>query len=636
MNIVSKRILYIFLFTITLTLSVKHTVGQTQEDIKQSNYAESSEGMVATAHPLATKAAYDILKMGGNAVDAAVAAAFTIGVVEPDGSGIGGGGGMVIYLQKEKKTIFINYYQKASAKINELNYDPDNDSKSAKAILVPGTVAGLTKALEIYGTLPISTVLQPAIKYAEEGFPVDKTLASLILDNIELLQKYETTSNIYLSEGFPMMEGEIVYQPDLAATLRIIAEKGKDGFYEGAVAEQMVKDVTAVGGKLTLEDLKNYEPVVSRPVQGTYRGYKIVSAGLPQSGASIIQALNMLEQKNLKAMGHFKDNAETLHLMAETFRRVYADRSAYMADPKFENVPLNGLLSKRYARARFEDIDINYASPPEYRKTKEGNPIAFDQTDAQEETVIKNDDSKDFFGDDADDETYTTPQRNESLFDSWGRVRKESKKETKKESKAPAKQKEKNLDELEQEFDGHTTHLSIIDKDGNIVSLTQTLGTFFGSGFTSAGVLFNCSMSNYGFNVALNMVRPNKQPRTSIAPTLVLKDDKPFLVVGSPGASRIIATVVQMIVNVVDFNMNVIDANDAPRMFCQKFDDYLHIEKRISDEVQAGLKKKGHNLNVHGEYSLFFGGVQMILIDSERSLFYGSADIRRGGSALGL
>jgi gamma-glutamyltranspeptidase/glutathione hydrolase len=632
MNIVLKRVLYLFLFTITLTLSV----GQIQEGIKQSNYAESSEGMVATAHPLASKAAYDILKMGGNAVDAAVAAAFAIGVVEPNASGLGGGGGMVIYLQNEKKTIYINYYAKASEKIDELHFNPDYDKKTPKAILVPGTVAGLTKALELYGTLPLSTVLQPAIKYAEEGFPVDKTLASLILDNVKHLQKYETTSNIYLPEGFPLMEGEIVYQPDLAATLRIISEKGEKGFYEGAVAEQIVKDVTNAGGKLTLEDLKSYKPVISTPVQGTYRGYKIISAGLPQSGASVIQSLNMLEQKNLRSMGHFKDNAETLHLMAETFRRVYADRSAYIADPKFVDVPLSGLISKKYAQARFKEIDMNNATPPEYRKTKKGNPIVFNLTDKLEETVSKENDSGDFFGDDVEDEAYTSQQRNENLFDSWGRVRKASKKETKKESKAPVKQKEKNLNEFEEESDAHTTHLSIIDKDGNIVSLTQTIGTFFGSGLISAGVLLNCSISNYSFITALNKVKPSKQPRSAISPTIVLKDDKPFLVVGSPGGNRIISTVVQIIVNVIDFDMNVIEANEAPRIFCQKDDDYLHIENRISDEVQADLKKKGHNLRVYGEYDLFFGGVQMILIDSEKSMFFGSADVRRGGSALGL
>ncbi len=634
MNTVSKRFLYILLFTITLHLSVKHTVGQTPDETQQSNYSEGKEGMVATAHPLATKAAYDILKMGGNAVDAAVAAAFTIGVVEPDGSGIGGGGGMVIYLAKEKKTIFINYYQKASEKIKDLNYDPDSDGKSAKAILVPGTVAGLTKALEEYGTLSLSTVLQPAIKYAEEGFPIDRTLASLILDNVELLQKYETTSSIYLPEGFPMMEGEIVSQPDLAATLNIIAEKGRAGFYEGAIAEKMVNDVTAAGGKLTLNDLKKYEAVVTQPVQGTYRGYKIISAGLPQSGPSIIQAMNMLEKKNLKSMGHFKDNPETLHLLAETLRRVYADRTAYMADPKFEKVPLSGLISKEFARVRFEDIDVNYANPPEYRKTKEGNPIAFDEIDSEKETVVTDEEEKEYFGDDADDESYTTPQRNENLFDSWGRVKKESIKENKKETKSPAKKKE--IEELEREYDGHTTHLSVIDKDGNAVALTQTLGTFFGSGFISAGVLFNCSMSNYSVNLALNMVKPGKQPRTSIAPTIVLKDDKPFLVVGSPGATRIIATVVQMLVNVIDFDMGVIEANDAPRIFCQKFDDYLHLENRIPEAVQAGLNKKGHSLRVHGDYDLFFGGVQMIFIDPVTGKLYGSADIRRGGSALGF
>lgn len=626
---------YFTTFLISLYLLVPINIGIAQYEAKyqHNNYAEGSNGLIATAHPLATEAGYEMLKLGGNAIDAAVAAAFAIGVVEPDGSGIGGGGGMVIYLHKEKKNIFINYYQTASEKINEINFDSERDRRSAKSILVPGTVAGLTEALSKYGTLPLSTVLKSAIKYAAEGFSIDRTLASLILDNVELLQLFEPTSSIYLYEDFPKMEGEILIQKDLAQTLSTIAERGKAGFYEGEIAEKIVSDITTSGGKVTLNDLKNYKPIISEAVVGSYRGYKVVSAGLPQSGPTVIQSLNMLEKKNLNQMGHFSKSAETLHLLAETLRRTYADRSAYMADPRFETVPLEGLLSKNYARVRFEDIDENYANPPEYRKTKEGNPFAFSNRSEQDNTRVV-DNKNEYFSDDDDDEQDYSSQKKEDIFDSWGRVKKKSKTE-----RTPIQQKtepKKDVEELEQEFDGHTTHLSVIDKEGNIVSLTQTLGTFFGSGFTSAGVLFNCSMTNYSANLPLNAVKPGKQPRTSIAPTILLKDDKPFMVVGSPGATRIISTVVQLIVNVVDFQMNVMDANSAPRMFCQKFDDYLHLESRFSDEVVTAIKKKGHNVRLQGDYDLFFGGAQMILVDWDNKKFYGSADVRRGGSALGL
>lgn len=609
-------------------------IAQNETQYVHTNYAEGSNGLISTAHPLATEAGYEMLKLGGNAIDAAVAAAFAIGVVEPDGSGIGGGGGMVIYLHKEKKNIFINYYQTASEKINEINFNSDKDRRTAKSILVPGTVAGLTEALARYGTLPLSTVLKPAIKYAAEGFPIDKTLASLILDNLKLLEIFEPTSSIYLSEGFPKMEGEILTQTDLARTLTAISEKGSAGFYEGEIAQKMVADITSFGGRVTLNDLKKYKPIISEAVVGSYRGYKVLSAGLPQSGPSIIQSLNILEKKNLREMGHFSKSAETLHFLAETFRRTYADRSAYTADPRFENVPLDGLLSKNYARVRFEDIDENYANPPEYRKTKEGNPFAYTSKSEVDKTSVS-EERNEFFSDDDDDEQDYSSQKKEDIFDSWGRVKKKPK--TERSTQQQKTEKKKDVEELEQEFDGgHTTHLSVIDKEGNIVSLTQTLGTFFGSGFTSAGVLFNCSMTNYSANLPLNAVKPGKQPRTSIAPTILLKDDKPFLVVGSPGATRIISTVVQLIVNVVDFQMNVTEANEAPRMFCQKFDDYLHIESRFADDVVSATKKKGHNVRIHGDYDLFFGGAQMILVDWDNKRFFGSADLRRGGSALGL
>ena len=535
-----------------------------------------NNGMVATAHPLASNAALEILKMGGNAVDAAVAAAFTIGVVEPDGSGLGGGGGILIYLSKEKKPVYINYYQSTSSQIDKLDFNNKTESKTVKAILVPGTVAGLTTALENYGTLPLSTVIAPAIKHAEEGFAVDATLAGIILDNVEVLQKYPPTSSAYLPDGFPIMEGDVLTQKDLAKTLKIISEKGKEGFYSGEVTEEMANGIIAEGGILTIDDFKNYEAVVTDPTVGSYRGYKIISAHEPQSGASIVEALNILENEDLAVLGHYTQNSETLNLIAETFRRVYADRSAFIEDPRFGYVPIDGLTSKEYANSRFEDIKNEQSRPKDYRKTKPGNPLNFiEQLDSLKET--------------------------EKLI----------------------------------EQDGHTTHLSVIDKEGNVVSLTQTLGTFFGSGFTAAGVLMNNALMNFSFSSKVNDVEPNKRPRSSIAPTIILKDDKPFIAIGSPGASRIISTVVQMVVNLIDFKMTAEEANFAPRFFCQKFDDYLYVESRIPAKIIDELKQMGHNVQVLGDYDLFFGGAQLITVDPATGTYYGSADPRRGGSAIG-
>lgn len=603
-----------------------------------SNYSQGHNGMVTTANPYATQAGYDMLKAGGNAVDAAVAAAFAIGVVEPDGSGIGGGGGMVIYLKDQEKSIFINYYQEASQDIDDHDYENERDRKSPTAILIPGTVAGLTKALEEYGTLPLETVLQPAIRYAREGVPIDRTLASLIIDNIELLQKYESTSSIYLVDDFPLMEGDTLKQLDLSRLLSAIARDGRSAFYNSKFTEAMVKDIAEAGGMVTLSDMQEYNVRVSEPISGNYRGFNIISADIPQSGASIIEALNILENKNIKSMGHFATNSSTLHFLAETFRKVYADRAAYMGDPDFEYVPINGLISKKYGQVRFNDIDENYATPREYRKTEVGNPYAYDSEYERDDATYNTTQEKVFFNDEDNDDGYAAPSNyNNQLFDNWGRVKKNKKNVNKTIIKEIDSVKAKKTDIFEKEYDGgHTTHLSVIDKDGNVVSLTQTLGTFFGSGFTSQGVLFNSSMSNYSTLMEINKVKPGKRPRSSISPTIILKDGNPFLVVGSPGASRIISTVVQLIVNTIDFDMNVVEANNSPRIFCQKFDDYLYVESRISKDVVEELKRKGHNVRVLGDYDLFFGGAQMILIDWENHKYFGSADLRRGGSALGL
>lgn len=630
------KIRYLLLTALCVVLSFQFTVWQSPDDPKRGNYAVGNEWMVSTAHPLASEAADEMLRLGGNAVDAAVAAAFAIGVVEPDGSGIGGGGAMVVYLKKLDKYIFINYYMKASEDVNKLDYNFGSDAGTAKSVLVPGTVAGLTEALEKYGTLPLATVLKPAIRYAEEGFPIDNTLASLILDNVSRIQQYESTANIFLSEGFPLMEGELLVQKELANTLKKIAVEGKDGFYKGTVAEQLVKDINEAGGKITLNDFINYKPQISSPVMGTYRGYQIIAAGAPQSGFSVIEALNILENQDLKKLGHYSTNGDALHFLAETLRRVYADRAAYLGDTKFSYVPVNGLLSKSFARVRFNDIDMNYANPKEYRKTKEGNPNPYDK-EGIEPQVKQTVDEEEYFNDDPDDEeNYNKSSRENQLFDSWGRIKKD-KKETNRSSEQNKKETKKSIDDLETDFDGgHTTHLCVVDKEGNMVSLTQTLGIFFGSSFSSCGVLLNSSMSNFGQVADINIPKPNKQPRSSIAPTIITKDGKPYLIIGSPGAARIIATVVQLIVSIIDFNMNVQDANDAPRMFCQKLDDYLYIEGRIPDAVRNAVESKGHNIRVRGDYDLFFGGAQMIMIDWDNHKFYGSADVRRGGMALGF
>lgn len=635
MSINIKKILSINFLLITTIVLLFVNPTQVQDATAKGQNRAGKDVMVATAHPLASQAAIEMLQKGGNAVDAAVAAAFAVGVVEPDGSGLGGGGGMVIYLNKEKKSFYINYYQRGSEKVLNINFDSKSDSKTAKAITVPGTVAGLTLALEKFGTLPLAVVLEPAISYAEDGFPVDETLSKIILDNLSHLQKYSTTENIYLREGFPLVEGDTLYQSDLANTLRLIAANGRAGFYGGPVAQQIVDEVTKNGGVMTLNDLKNYKAQIVEPVRSTYRGYEVLSANAPQSGAFVIEALNILENENLARFGHYSTSVECLHLMAETFRRVYADRSAFLDDPNFAYVPSKGIISKSFTRARFDDIDMNTAYPTKYRDTKEGNPSLFEKAGAERQIINDNNREQKIYqwGDEDDEGKPSSEEESDDLFNAWGGKKKTLKKENK--PKIQIEDTTKTDVEVIEYEGGHTTHLSILDKDGNAVSLTQTLGNFFGSGLTTAGVLMNNSMTNFAATTTVNAPKPNKQPRSSIAPTILLKDGKPFMVVGSPGAARIITTIVELIVNVVDFGMTAEEANHAPRFFVQKNEDFLSLESRITQGVQDGLVKRGHRLKLYEDYDLFFGGAQLILIDPVTKEVTGSADPRRGGTAMG-
>lgn len=624
---IMKRLVFI---TISLLFAILTASFQAKEPVAEKQQS-NNQALVVTAHPLASQAAMDILHKGGNAIDAAVAAAFAIGVVEPGSSGIGGGGGMLIYLKDKNKLIYINYYQRASENILKINYDPKVDNKSAKAILVPGTVEGLITALEKYGTLPLNVILEPAIKFAEIGFEIDEFLGKSILDNVNLLRKYPSTEKIYFKEGFPLILGDTIKQLDLAETLKQIANLGREGFYDGKIARSIVDTVTKYGGVISLKDLKNYRAIITEPVKGSYRGYEVFSAAAPQSGAFVIEALHILENEELYNLGHYTESAECLHIMAETFKRVYADRTAYLDDPYFNPVPINGLTSKAYAKTRFKDINYNIATPIKYRDTKEGNPYAYEKLTTEKSVQETDSDSKFIWSDEDDEGKPTYIKVDEDIFDNWGKPKKS------KEIKAKKREIRDTtlLEPIDIEQDGHTTHISVIDKNGNAVSLTQTLGTFFGSGLVVSGILFNNSMSNFGAKTITNAPKPNKQPRSSISPTILMKDGSPFIVVGSPGASRIIATIVQVIVNVIDFKMSATEANYAPRFFCQKLDDYLSLESSINISVQEALKEKGHKLKIYEGYDAYFGGVQLIVIDPRTKIITGSSDPRRGGVAIG-
>jgi gamma-glutamyltranspeptidase/glutathione hydrolase len=577
-------------------------------------------GVAATAHPLASEAAIEMLSRGGNAVDAAVAAAFAIGVVEPDGSGLGGGGGMLVYLHDRRETIYINYYHRAPADPGAASYVSSRDRDTAKSALVPGTVAGLCLALEKYGTLPLAEVLEPAIRYARDGFAVDATLAGLLLDFTDVMARRPDLAEVFLVEGFPKMEGDTLKQSKLARTLELIAQNGRDGFYKGETARALVERVTAEGGAMALADLEGYEAEISQPVRGTYRGYEIVSAPAPHSGATLIEIMNMIEQIDLDPKVHFTQSAETMHMLAEIFRRAYADRSQYLADPGFVRVPEAGLISKAYASEVLSGINPYRADPRNYRDTPYGSPLKFDGRAGTKE-IPQPEQRKRAWGDGDDDD----PGLNEDSGDPFDRWKDKPKKNgDKSEVQVP-----------EAAFEGaSTTHISVIDANSNMVTLTQTLGNFWGSKTMVNGILLNNGRVNFSTASAINVIEPNKRPRSSITPTLLFRNGSPAFALGSPGAGRIIAVLAQVIMNLVDYGMDAQAANDAPRFFCQKFDDHLSIESRIDRAVADKLSGMGHSVRVLGDMDLFFGGVQIAGIRPGTGELVGSADPRRGGNAL--
>lgn len=530
-----------------------------------------SRGMVASAHPLASQVGVDILKAGGTAVDAAVAVGFALGVVEPNASGIGGGGLMLIRFADNGEVVFIDSREKAPAAATPDMFELDDTGRvipdergfspvvvGGKSIAVPGEVAGLLTALDNYGTMSRSQVIQPAIDRATQGLPVSNVLAAMIVDHYDVISAFPASDIIYLNDGFPKEAGDKVTNTDLAKTLGLIAQHGRDAFYQGSVAQSIVAAVQADGGLITLKDLAGYEPSFRQPVTGSYRGYQIISASPPSSGGThVIELLNIMENFNLRKMGF--NTPESIHAWTEAMKLVYADRAKYMADTDFTDVPLAGLTSKQYARRQFERIDMG---------------AVMERADA---------------GD---------PWPTES---------------------------------------GSTTHFSVIDSVGNMVAYTKTINHFFASGITApgTGVLLNDQMDDFDKRPGqANSIAGGKKPLSSMSPTLILKDGKPFATIGTPGGKRIITTMALLISNLVDFDMGIQTAINAPR-----FNNYengpLKIEARIPSDVREALVDKGHKLQLKKDFDLYFGGAQGILIDQKTGEMRGGADPRRDGKAIG-
>ncbi|HAU3146894.1 gamma-glutamyltranspeptidase [Salmonella enterica subsp. salamae] len=526
----------------------------------------ATQGMVASVDAMATQVGVDILKQGGNAVDAAVAVGYALAVTHPQAGNLGGGGFMLLRT-KDGATTAIDFREMAPAgATRDMFLDEQGNPDSKKSLTsplasgTPGTVAGLSLALEKYGSLPLNSVVRPAIKLAQEGFIVNDALADdLKTYGSEVLPHHENSKAIFWKDGEPLKKGDKLVQQDLANSLTMIAENGPDAFYKGEIARQIAQQMQQNGGLITTDDLAAYQAVERTPVSGEYRGYQIFSMPPPSSGGiHIVQILNILENFDMKKYGF--GSADAIQIMAEAEKYAYADRSEYLGDPDFVNVPWQALTSKAYAKSIAGQIDINKAKPSSEIRPGKLAPYESDQT----------------------------------------------------------------------------THFSVVDKDGNAVAVTYTLNTTFGTGIVAGntGILLNNQMDDFSAKPGVpnvyglvggeaNAVGPKKRPLSSMSPTIVVKDGKTWLVTGSPGGSRIITTVLQMVVNTIDFGMNVAEATNAPRFHHQWLPDELRVEKGFSPDTLKLLEQKGQKVALKEA----MGSTQSIMVGADGEL-YGASDPR--------
>jgi len=542
---------------------------------QRSHPVTAENGMVATSHYEASRVALEVLKSGGNAIDAAVTAGFVLAVTQPRSGNIGGGGFMLISSEKSGEVIAIDYREKAPKGAFE-NMFQDQEGNVVKARSrfthlsagVPGTVAGLALALEKFGTLSLPDALAPAIKLAEEGFEVPRRFSEGLKTGQERLRKWPSSEAVfYKPDGGFYEPGELFRQPDLAGTLRRISDRGVEGFYQGETARLIVDDMERHGGLITLEDLRSYRPVIRAPVKGSYRGYDIYSMSPPSSGgAHIVQILNMLEAYPIGRYGH--NSARTIHLMAEAMKRAYADRSRYLGDSDFVEVPLSGITSKSYAEALRRGIDPFLSTPSE--ALGPGDPLPYESGETTHFSIVDN------MGN-AVSNTYT-------INFSYG--------------------------------------------SGIVVP---------GAGFILNNEMDDFSAkpgvpNAYGLlGGKANAIEPEKRMLSSMSPTIVKRDGRNFLVTGSPGGSRIITTTLQVIMNVIDHGMNIQSAVNAPRIHHQWLPEELRIEEGISPDTVDLLQSRGHKV----AQKEAMGAIQSIMIGD--GAFHGAADPRRStSSAMGF
>lgn len=530
--------------------------------------------MVGSTDVHASQAGIEILRAGGNAVDAAVAVGFALAVTHPAAGNLGGGGFMVIRLADGRQTV-IDYREAAPGHATRDMYldangnpVPERSRVGALAAGVPGSVAGLTYAQRRYGRLPLARVMAPAIALARDGFEVSWALADSLAAAQPLLSRFpESVRAFYGPDGVPPLPGDRLTQPDLARTLELIAHQGPDAFYKGPIADLIVAEMERSGGLITKDDLAAYAPREREPIVGTYRGHQIVAPPPPSSGGiALVQLLNILEAYPLSEYGH--NSSRSIHLVAEAARRVYADRSKWLGDPDFFDVPVAGLISKAYAAALRNGISETRATPSE--QVQPGEPQGYEHSE--------------------------------------------------------------------------TTHYSVVDAEGNAVSTTTTINGSYGNGqvVPGAGFLLNNEMDDFSAKPGApnmfgllggdaNAIAPRKRMLSSMTPTIVVKDGATRLVLGSPGGSRIITTVLQVILNVIDHGMTVQEAVDAPRFHHQWQPDAIRLERLgFPEDVVTALTAMGHATTVNDD----MGDVHAIMID-DTGLRLGASDPRMDGRTLG-
>ncbi|RBP31116.1 gamma-glutamyltransferase 1 [Marinobacter pelagius] len=533
---------------------------------------QGEHGMVATSHSLATEVALEVLKEGGNAVDAAVTAGFALAVTQPRSGNIGGGGFMLFSPGDGSAPEAIDYREKAPAAASETMFqDEDGNVVTNRsrfthlAAGVPGTVAGLALALERHGTLSLKDALAPAIKLARDGFIVPHRFTEGLEQAKDRLQRWPATlETFYKEDGSAWQPGERFRQPELAATLQRIADNGVEGFYEGETARLIAEEMQRNGGLITEQDLQDYEPAIRKPVHGTYRGHDIYSMSPPSSGGThIVQILNILEGYPISDWGH--NSASTIHHMAEAMKLAYADRSQYLGDTDYVEVPLAGLTSKAYAEGLRETIQPDQARPA--TEIGPGEPAAYESPETTHFSVV----------------------------DRWGNA-------------------------VSNTYTINFSYGSGITVAGAGFLLNNEMDDFS----AKPGV-----PNAYGLiGGEANKVEPGKRMLSSMSPTIVRKDGKNFLVTGSPGGSRIITTTLQVVMNVIDHNMNIQTAVSVPRIHHQWLPDEIRIEQGISPDTVQRLQEKGHTVVTKSA----MGAIQSILIGPDGTL-YGGADPRRSTSS---